>query len=1530
MLTQKKILSLFNPVEIFCFVCIAVTFLCANKCFAFPELSGVEIDSGTGLVKYNYETINAFNTVFDEPDPPGTCDDFPKGIEIVNNLTKNEVKEVWDKNNYVECRGGISSSQSSVYVSYINCEKCSFTRSYNENPACRVYPIQSSSIGLAAGSYKRYTVQDDLDAIARDMCNKCNITELGRFVDTISSDRSFVLRVNRQAGSGSKLVLQGWLTVINNDYRPALDEFTINGIRPIIINYTADSYDKGWKYYYVSAFMQWEIPVTAKIGELISLKSMSSKGHGVVNLNSIKLEEPVCSLSITSLTGTNKIINPFSGGNLTINGSISASSGQAVTWTLTMPDGKTRTGTGTAINDTWDGKDASGKVVEPGSYSVKLTAQTADGQCTDSKTLNITVTEAGDGQCSLYVQFGSSAHMASGNLSHSQTLFSTRGSTMPAQFDLYYNSLDPDNGSLGRGWSHNYDITLKENSDGSVLIREGNWRHKYYTLTEGVYSGQPGNTSALIKHTDGSFTLTHKDGQIFRFSGGKLASITDRNGNALNLAYSGNNLSSVTDPSGRAIAFAYDSANHLTSVTDPSGSSYTFSVGTDLSTVTQPDGGAWSYTYDANGFMLSKTDPLGNVTSYIYDDKHRVAISNDPEGRTRSITYPQGNDSLKSTTFTEKDGGTWTYNYDSQKGYLLGKTDPQGGTTSYGYDANGNRTSTTAPDGTNTSSTYDSVGNMTSTTDALGQTTGYSYNSFGQVTGINDAQGRTTAYTYDARGNMTTLTDPAGSTTKYEYDVKGNISKVTNPLGLTTGFSYDANGNLATVTDSTDATTSYSYDSAGNIVTSTDPKGAVTKYIYDNRNHLIKTIDPNGNATTSSYDLSSNKLSDTDANGNTTKHEYNSQNQLIKTTDALGNVTRYSYGGSGCSSCGGGGNDKLTSITDANNNATSYEYDQLGRLARETDPLGNVTSYTYDVTGNLTSKTDALGITISYNYDVNGRLLKKTYPDGTEECFTYDVKGNILTASNKNISYTFSYDAAGRVLSSTDSNGKAITYAYDISGNKTQTTYPEGSVVSYSYDTAGRLAKISNGGGGTYSYTYDKLGRRTKLAYPNGASANYAYDTVGRLTNLDHKASNGNTIASFAYTLDKAGNRLSKAEPDGKTYYNYSKIYQLLQAQPSAPHSRDNEPSENYSYDLVGNRLSGPWKHVDYTYGLGNQLLFGKHAEYSYDKNGNLIAKNFRRHCEKHGGDSHHNHHDHDGRQWKYSYEFENRLIKAETKHGHETTTVTYRYDPFGRRIEKRIKEGENCRDENAVIHSYFYDEKTIILENISTGEGRHKKTETSRYVHGSGIDEPLAMTRDNEVYYYHADGLGSIVALTDKKQKIVEGYEYDSFGNLKDRDSTPIQPFTYTGREWDKETGLYYYRARYYDPMEGRFINEDPIPLKNRTNNQLNSYTYAINNPINFNDPSGENIYGNYCGPGGSGIVKDGVDAICLKHDTCFNKSGSTWKDNVFGTKDSNMKQCIDDCNKQLCDDLRNYQPKTYSEIFGRGAVMGYFGCKP
>ncbi len=221
-----------------------------------------------------------------------------------------------------------------------------------------------------------------------------------------------------------------------------------------------------------------------------------------------------------------------------------------------------------------------------------------------------------------------------------------------------------------------------------------------------------------------------------------------------------------------------------------------------------------------------------------------------------------------------------------------------------------------------------------------------------------------------------------------------------------------------------------------------------------------------------------------------------------------------------------------------------------------------------------------------------------------------------------------------------------------------------------------------------------------------------------------------------------------------------------------------------------------------------------------------------------------------------YVYDSENRLIELRTPNAQ---LVTYKYDPFGRRIEKNV---------NGVITRYVYDREDILFELDGSNNV------ITEFVHGHGIDEPIAMIKNNQTYYYHADGLGSIIAITDANGNVVQRYEYDSFGNIiYQQDTSFLQPYTYTGREYDEETGLYYYRARYYSSELQRFISEDPIRLKGG----INFFRYVKNNPIKFIDPLG--LEG--CGPGPKGgwgdrLVPDaplGYDfkKCCDDHDDCY-----------------------------------------------------------
>jgi RHS repeat-associated protein len=195
----------------------------------------------------------------------------------------------------------------------------------------------------------------------------------------------------------------------------------------------------------------------------------------------------------------------------------------------------------------------------------------------------------------------------------------------------------------------------------------------------------------------------------------------------------------------------------------------------------------------------------------------------------------------------------------------------------------------------------------------------------------------------------------------------------------------------------------------------------------------------------------------------------------------------------------------------------------------------------------------------------------------------------------------------------------------------------------------------------------------------------------------------------------------------------------------------------------------------------------------------------------------------------------------------------------------------------------------------VYDGDGPHLIEEVdssgnaiARYVYGKRIDEPLGQLRSGVTSYDETDGMGSVTSLSSASGAIAQTYTFDSFGNQIASSGSLTNPFRYTGREFDMETNLYFYRARYYDSTAGKFVSEDPLRFGA---GDVNFYDYVGGNPINYRDPSGQTsipiiIHGNWCGPNWTGhqfeeynpahakLYRqpiDAADAVCKQHDICY-----------------------------------------------------------
>src|SRR5712664_2720868 len=301
------------------------------------------------------------------------------------------------------------------------------------------------------------------------------------------------------------------------------------------------------------------------------------------------------------------------------------------------------------------------------------------------------------------------------------------------------------------------------------------------------------------------------------------------------------------------------------------------------------------------------------------------------------------------------------------------------------------------------------------------------------------------------------------------------------------------------------------------------------------------------------------------------------------------------------------------------------------------------------------------------------RLTQKSYPDTTTVNYTYDLDSRLTQVTDPTGTYQFTFDNMGRLTSASTSytflTARNFTtgYSYDAASNRTGFTDPESGSTAYAYDTLNRLQTLTPpsafSGTGSFGFSYDALSRRTQMTRPNNVATNYAYDNLSRLQGVLHQPA-GSTIDGAMYTVDNAGNRTAKTDQlAGVTSnYGYDAIYELTNV------TRGTNTAESYTYDPVGNRLSSLGV-SPYSVNVSNQLTSTPNTSYTYDGNGNMLTKVV-------GSNA-----------TSYAWDFENRLASV-TLPG-TGGTVIFKYDPFGRRIQKSFTTAAN--PPNTTTTNYLY-----------------------------------------------------------------------------------------------------------------------------------------------------------------------------------------------------------------------------------------------
>ena len=493
-------------------------------------------------------------------------------------------------------------------------------------------------------------------------------------------------------------------------------------------------------------------------------------------------------------------------------------------------------------------------------------------------------------------------------------------------------------------------------------------------------------------------------------------------------------------------------------------------------------------------------------------------------------------------------------------------------------------------------------------------------------------------------------------------------------------------------------------------------------------------------------------------------------------------------------------------------------------MIKEILPLLDEKVYNYDGNDNLVSFTDEEGQKTTVRYDLNNQPTAMTYSDGRTASFRYNKRGELVEMQDWNGTATMERDVLGRLVKVTDHNGRETGFSYDAAGNRTGISYPDGAVAAYAYDKNNRLTKVTDSDGQVAQYAYDNAGNVLSLTQP-GSVSTYTYNANRQPVKAVYSIGE-NASVSEAFTYDALGRIIGSERTGSAAEFARSAAY-AYDAKGQLVTYRNGQNKETYAYDALGNRttksLNGIQK-ATYQYNQLNQLTAmtedGAVYGFVYDRCGNLTEE--RR----------------DGSLIRqYAYDTAGMMATGRNLESGEETAYTYNALRMRVKNVRKLAAGDSIRTREMQYVPDFLGAPGNELMSYETGAGNirnvfgHGYTRLSRTMSEAPEGVPGKA-------YFQSDIYGSLLLAADAQGNLLQYAERNIWGDLKpgqEMTSGLEESLRFTSYSLDPVIGRYFAQARFYDSRCGRLLSPDPV------RRGLNRYHYCDNDPVNYEDSTGE-----------------------------------------------------------------------------------------